>query len=120
MTSPGTYPTGDPATAPGYSEQAAEQLRKAVRLSESLAACSEFTGEGQKLRKALDDTLRIAEDWISLAAIAEHMVMSGENGLEAGLRARLDPIGEDQDGDAPGVAVAFQPLHPGDVIEEGP
>jgi len=117
MTSPGTYPTGDPGTTPGYSEEAAAQLRKAIRLSESMAACPEFTGEGQKLRAELETALRIAEGFIALAAIEKGMVASGESGVRAALVPGLTPAGED---DGPGVAVAFQRLHPGDVIEEGP
>jgi hypothetical protein len=118
VTTPGTYPTGDPGPRSGYSEEAAAQLRKASGLSDAIATPGMYADrDRERLREARDDAFRAADGWISLAAIAEHMVMAGDGVLTAGLRPQLQAAGED---DGPEVGVAFQRLRPGAVIEEGP
>jgi hypothetical protein len=61
-----------PATTPGYSEQAAAQLRKAVEFSNAVATPDAYTDrDRERLREARDDAFRAADGFISLAAIEE-------------------------------------------------
>ena len=95
MTSPGTYPTGDPATTPGYLEEAAEQLRLARADNEKRAALipSLIAGEVSVtdiLREVNDRRIVIAEIFAGLAAIQEGMV-TPDGGYDVGVALqRLD------------------------------
>jgi hypothetical protein len=92
-----------------YLEEAAEQLRlaradnekRAARTAQAEAAgSSPGTGvHADILREVNDRRLAIAEGFISLAAIREHMVQAS---LPAGLRPELQVTGDEPGGDGYG------------------
>jgi hypothetical protein len=100
MTSPGTYPTGDPG--PGYLEEAAEQLRLARADNEKRAAIipSLIAGEVSVtdiLREVNDRRIVIAEIFAGLAAIQEGMIAE-TGGYDVGVALQRLDIAENGPG----------------------